>query len=111
MVRDLCSVENCQHWVMDMAFRDDESRVRTDQAPENLVTLKHMAANLARKTKGNNSIRLRLKTAAWDDDYPASLIAKQFLQPIPCLRVSRKPKNAHESAGFCTVRHQGLKRT
>lgn len=75
MVRDHWSVENSLHWVMDMTFRDDESRVRTDQAPENFVTLKHMAANLARKASGRDSIRLRLKTAAWDDDYLASLIA------------------------------------
>ena len=74
MVRDHWAVENSLHWVLDMAFKDDESRVRTDQAPENFVTLKHMAANLARKTPGRDSIRLRLKTAAWDDDYLASLI-------------------------------------
>ncbi len=47
----------------------------TSQAPENFVTLKHMAANLARKQPGRDSFRLRLKTAAWDDDYLAKLIA------------------------------------
>ena len=60
---------------MDMTFRDDESRIRTDHAPENFVALKHMAANIARKATGRNSFRLRLKTAAWDDDYLAKLIA------------------------------------
>jgi predicted transposase YbfD/YdcC len=75
MVRDHWSIENSLHWVMDMTFRDDESRVRTAQAPENYVTLKHMAANLARKAPGRDSLRLRLKTAAWDDDYLTSLIA------------------------------------
>jgi predicted transposase YbfD/YdcC len=74
MVRDHRAIENSLHWVLDMAFKDDESRVRTDQAPENFVTIKHMAANLARKTPGRDSIRLRLKTAAWDDDYLANLI-------------------------------------
>jgi predicted transposase YbfD/YdcC len=75
MVRDHWAVENSLHWVMDMAFRDDERRVRTEHAPENFVTLKHMAANLARKAPGRDSLRLRLKTAAWDDDYLAKLIA------------------------------------
>lgn len=74
MVRDHWAIENSLHWVLDMAFKDDESRVRTDQAPENFVTIKHMAANLARKIPGRDSIRLRLKTAAWDDDYLANLI-------------------------------------
>jgi predicted transposase YbfD/YdcC len=75
MVRDHWAVENGLHWVMDMTFRDDECRIRTEHAPENFVTLKHMAANLARKAPGRDSLRLRLKTAAWDDDYLAKLIA------------------------------------
>jgi predicted transposase YbfD/YdcC len=75
MVRDHWAVENGLHWVMDMTFRDDECRIRTDHAPENFVVLKHMAANLARKANGRDSLRLRLKTAAWDDDYLAKLIA------------------------------------
>lgn len=75
MVRDHWAVENGLHWIMDMTFRDDECRVRTDHAPENFVALKHMAANLARKAQGRDSLRLRLKTAAWDDDYLAHLIA------------------------------------
>lgn len=74
IVRDHWAVENGLHWVMDMTFRDDECRIRTEHAPENFVTLKHMAANLARKAPGRDSVKLRLKTAGWDDDYLASLI-------------------------------------
>ena len=75
MARDHWAVENGLHWVMDMTFRDDECRIRTDHAPENFVAIKHMAANIARKAPGRDSLRLRLKTAAWDDDYLAKLIA------------------------------------
>ena len=75
MVRDHWAVENGLHWVMDMTFRDDECRIRTDLAPENFVALKHMAANIARKAPGRDSLRPRLKTAAWDDDYLAKLCA------------------------------------
>jgi predicted transposase YbfD/YdcC len=75
IVRDHWAVENSLHWVMDMTFRDDECRIRTENAPENFVTLKHMAVNLARRKKGKDSVRLTLKTAAWDDDYLAKLIA------------------------------------
>jgi hypothetical protein len=60
---------------MDMTFRDDQCRIRTEHARENLVTVKPMAANLARKVPGRGSVRLRLKTAAWDDGYLAKLIA------------------------------------
>lgn len=38
-------------WVMDMTFRDGVCRIRTDNAPENLVTLKHMSANLGRESR------------------------------------------------------------
>ena len=73
-VRAHWAVENSLHWVMDMAFRDDECRLRTDHAPANFTTLKHMALNLIRRAKSNDSIRLRRKVAAWDDQFLVSLI-------------------------------------
>jgi predicted transposase YbfD/YdcC len=75
IVRSHWAIENSLHWVMDMIFRDDECRVRTDHAPANFTTVKHMAHNLIRKAPGKDSLRLRRKVAAWDDDFLASLIA------------------------------------
>ena len=74
MIRGHWAIENSLHWVMDMVFRDDECRVRTENAPENFMTIKHMAHNLTRWAPGKDSLRLRRKTAAWDDDYLASLV-------------------------------------
>jgi predicted transposase YbfD/YdcC len=56
IVRSHWAIENSLHWVMDMIFRDDECRVRTDHA------------------SGKDSLRLRRKVAAWDDNFLASLI-------------------------------------
>jgi predicted transposase YbfD/YdcC len=75
VVRSHWAIENSLHWVMDMVFRDDECRVRTDHAPANFTTIKHMAHNLLRKASTKDSLRLRRKVAAWDDDFLASLIA------------------------------------
>ncbi len=75
IVRDHWAVENSLHWVMDMVFRDDECRVRTNQAPANFTTIKHIALNLIRKAKSKDSLHLRRKVAAWDDDFLASLVA------------------------------------
>jgi predicted transposase YbfD/YdcC len=75
IVRSHWAIENSLHWVMDMIFRDDECRVRTDHAPANFTTIKHMAHNLIRKAPGKDSLRLRRKVAAWDDDFLASLVA------------------------------------
>jgi predicted transposase YbfD/YdcC len=74
-VRAHWMIENGLHRVLDMNFRDDECRVRTDHAPANFTTIKHMALNLARRTPGKDSLRLRQKVAAWDDGFLASLIA------------------------------------
>ena len=74
IVRSHWAVENSLHWVMDMIFRSDECRIRTDHAPANFTTLKHMAHNLFRKASGKDSMRLRRKVAGWDDDFLASLV-------------------------------------
>lgn len=42
------SVENNLHWSIDMSFREDESRIRTDHAPANMAVLRHIALNLIR---------------------------------------------------------------
>jgi predicted transposase YbfD/YdcC len=73
-IRDHWRIENSLHWVMDMTFRDDECRVRTDHAPANLAVIRHMAQNLIRRAPGKESLRLRRKAAGWDNDYLASLI-------------------------------------
>jgi predicted transposase YbfD/YdcC len=75
IVRSHWMVENGLHWVMDMIFRDDECRLRTDNAPANFTTVKHMSHNLLRKASTKDSLRLRRKVAAWDDDFLANLIA------------------------------------
>jgi predicted transposase YbfD/YdcC len=75
LIRSHWAVENSLHWVMDMIFRDDECRIRTDHAPANFTTIKHLAFNLIRRAPGTQSIRLRRKTAGWNDAYLASLIA------------------------------------
>lgn len=75
MIRAHWAIENSLHWVMDMVFRDDECRVRTDNAPANFATCRHIAYNLTRKAPGKDSIRLRRKTAGWDDEYLARLVA------------------------------------
>jgi predicted transposase YbfD/YdcC len=75
VIRSHWAIENSLHWVMDMIFRDDECRVRTQNAPANFTTLKHMAHNLIRKAAGKHSFRLKRKIAAWDDEFLASLVA------------------------------------
>ena len=74
LVRSHWAIENGLHWVMDMVFRDDECRVRTRNAPANLATIKHMALNLTRLAPGKDSLRVKRKLAAWDDNFLADVI-------------------------------------
>jgi len=75
VIRAHWAIENSLHWIMDMTFRDDECRVRTDHAPANFTTIKHIAHNLIRRAPGKDSFRLKRKVAAWDDEFLVSLIA------------------------------------
>ncbi len=76
-IRGHWGIENGLHWVMDMVFRDDECRIRKDNAPANFATIKHMACNLLRQAPGKDSLRVKRKVAAWDDDYLATIIARK----------------------------------
>ena len=76
IIRSHWTIENSLHWVLDMVFRDDECRVRTDHAPANFTTIKHIAHNLLRTATRQGFMRLRRKVAAWDDDFLAGLITR-----------------------------------
>jgi predicted transposase YbfD/YdcC len=74
VVRRHWAVES-MHWLMDCLFRDDECRVRTEHAPANFTTIKHMAHNLLRRHPAKHSMTTKRLTAAWDEDFLVSLIA------------------------------------
>lgn len=69
-VRGHWGVENPLHWVLDVNFNEDQSRVRKGYAAENLSRLRRIALNmLQRETRGKRSIRLKRLKAGWDHDY------------------------------------------
>src|SRR3954454_20601326 len=74
-IRRHWSVENGLHWVLDVTFREDDSRVRDRTAARNLALLRKIALNLVAKDRGSRaSLRGRRKKAAWNDDYMLQLI-------------------------------------
>ncbi len=74
-VRDHWGIENKLHWRLDMAFREDESRIRKGNSAENFAVMRHFAINLLKQDKltklGVKNKRLK---AGWDDDYRANLL-------------------------------------
>src|SRR3954454_8679605 len=75
-IRSHWRVENGLHWVLDVVFREDASRVRERNAARNLALLRKIALNLARAdTTLKASLKGKRKYAGWDDAFMAALIA------------------------------------
>ena len=74
--RDHWGIENSLHWVLDITFREDDCRVRKDQAPHNFAALRKFALALLRQDTHypKRSLRSRRKTAERLPDYRASLL-------------------------------------
>lgn len=69
-VRGHWGIENSLHWVLDIAFREDEHRLRKDHGPENLALLRRLALSLLQNEKTEKSgIACKRKQAGWDNDY------------------------------------------
>ncbi len=68
-VRGHWGIENWVHWVLDVTFNEDRSRVRSGNAPQNFAVLRHMALNLLRHEPSKGSIRTKRFRAALDEQY------------------------------------------
>ena len=73
-VRGHWSIENSQHYVLDVTFREDDSRIRKDQGPDNFARLRRIALNILQQDKSKGSIRRKRKRAAWNEDELLNLL-------------------------------------
>ena len=69
-IRQPWGIENKLHWVLDIAFREDESRLRKGNGPENFALVRHMALTLLKQEQSAKiGVKAKRLKAAWDRNY------------------------------------------
>jgi len=72
-------IENQLHWVLDMSFGEDQSRIRKGNAPTNVAIIRHAALNMIRQVpKKRISVKSMRKAAGWDDSLLSEVLAQVF---------------------------------
>jgi predicted transposase YbfD/YdcC len=73
-VRSHWGIENRVHWVLDVTFKEDLSRLRTGHGAHNMAVVRHFALNLVRQAKDKRAIKRRRKVASWNLDYLCEML-------------------------------------
>ena len=73
-VRAHWGIENRVHWVLDVTFQEDASRIRTDHAPQNMAVLRHITLNLLRQEPSRGSLKTKRFRCALSEEYLAQVL-------------------------------------
>lgn len=76
-IRAHWSIES-MHWVLDVIFKEDQSRLRRGHGAQNMALVRRLAFNIIRQGRGKMSIKTARKAAGWDPPFLASLIQPQI---------------------------------
>jgi predicted transposase YbfD/YdcC len=80
-IRSHWSIENSWHWVLDVVFREDESRHHAGNSCENLALLRKLAIGLLKQEKASKaSLKTKRLRCGWDDAYLAEVLAANSVE-------------------------------
>lgn len=74
VIRGHWGIENSLHWVLDVAFDEDQSRVRKDHGPENFALVRRLALSMLKAEGSKGSIRGKRLIAGWNNDFMEKLL-------------------------------------
>ena len=75
-IRNHWQIENGLHWVLDVTFGEDQSRLRKGHGAKNMALVRHFAFNLLRQVTDKRSIKRRRKNAGWSTQYLETILGK-----------------------------------
>lgn len=73
-VRGHWGIENGQHWILDVCFQEDQSRMRTDHSPENMALLRRLALSLLKQHRNKGSVRGKRLKSGWNAQFLAEVL-------------------------------------
>jgi predicted transposase YbfD/YdcC len=74
-VRSHWGIENSCHWILDMTYREDESRIREPHVRENFAWLNRFTLSLLKQHSGKDSVAMKRRACGWSDDFLAEVLA------------------------------------
>jgi len=77
-VRNHWGIENNQHWILDVVFNEDKSRIREKTASRNLATLRRLGLNLLKRNAKKASLKRKRLLAGWDERYLIQILEGIF---------------------------------
>jgi predicted transposase YbfD/YdcC len=75
LIRSHWSIENSLHWVLDVTFNEDASRIRQGHAAENLGLLRRLSVNLLKREPSKQSLKMKRYKAGLDNDFLMKILA------------------------------------
>ena len=86
VIRSHWSIENSLHWVLDVTFNEDASRIRQGYAAQNLSWLRRLSVNLLKREPSRQSFKMKRYQAGMDNDFLMQVLAASAVESGVCLR-------------------------